>query len=331
MTIARHYLSLLVQLRNAKAMEFNDALRELLDHPDALEQVPKIVVSRIDAGAYVLDASLASLVLQTKDPRLYEKVRDQLFKNEEQMLRLYMGRYPDPEIEYRLCAKLCEIAAIDGNPLRIYIVEAMREVGTDAALPTLEAIFYDLEPRAKIRQTFADALGVLGNPRAINEFLKGVELAIEEIKNRMRSEAEPAEASSPADLRAKPLSDGNNTTDLGRKAQLYIDADNPDVAVMLLRRGAEAIAKNSYRHLGYEQKGKPARKMMLEELLKSLKDGGAPEVFTQLLQTLQLFGNFAVHCQDDQSQTITKEIAQALLVLYDQAVVSHSRWVGSID
>ena len=46
--------------------------------------------------------------------------------------------------------------------------------------------------------------------------------------------------------------------------------DDPTYSLVCLRRGAEAMGKHLYRHLGYEDKGKPAQKMMLDELLKPL-------------------------------------------------------------
>jgi hypothetical protein len=66
--------------------------------------------------------------------------------------------------------------------------------------------------------------------------------------------------------------------------------------------------------------------MTLDDLLKSIQDSSAPDVFKIILRTFQAFGNFASHDQGDQSIHLTKEIASALLALYDQALVIYANW-----
>ena len=146
--------ALLVRLRHASALELSDTLQALLACPDVLDQVP-IVESRIDAGAYVTDEPLASLIVQTRSSGLYEKVRERLFKNDWTLVKLFKSQYPDPEIEKKLRARLYETALDDCNSVRTSIADAMREVGSEEALPTLEAILFDLEPSAKIAQVFS--------------------------------------------------------------------------------------------------------------------------------------------------------------------------------
>jgi len=89
----------LVRLRHASALELSDTLQALLACPDVLDQVVPIVESRIDAGAYVTDEPLASLIVQTRSSGLYEKVRERLFKNDWTLVKLFKSQYPDPEIE----------------------------------------------------------------------------------------------------------------------------------------------------------------------------------------------------------------------------------------
>jgi hypothetical protein len=70
---------------------------------------------------------------------------------------------------------------------------------------------------------------------------------------------------------------------------------------------------------------------MLEGLMKPLMDSDAPEVFKRLVQTFQLFGNFAAHDQDEQSIYLTREVASALLALYDQALSIYSVWSDNTE
>ena len=95
---------------------------------------------------------------------------------------------------------------------------------------------------------------------------------------------------------------------------------------MLVRKGAEALGKDLYRRLGHEEKGKPARKMTLEDLIKPVKDSDAPEVFKLIMQALQLFGNFAAHDQDEQSKYVTREFASSVVALYEQAQAIYGEW-----
>jgi hypothetical protein len=123
---------------------------------------------------------------------------------------------------------------------------------------------------------------------------------------------------------AEQVDETDNATRAKTLAQGFID-EHPEIAILYIRKGAEALAKNLYRRLGCEQNGKPAKKMMLEELLKPIKESKAPDVFKLLIQTFQIFGNFATHDQDNEERRfVTKNIAVALLALYDEALSIYS-------
>ncbi len=319
--------SLLLRLQHAKALEVNDVLQELLEFPDALGTVVQIVESKIDSGTYFLNDLLASLILTTHSATLYARSREQLLKDNWTAVKLYENRYPDPEIEKSLCSVLYGIASNDGEPLRRHIVDAMRKVGSEAVLPTLEGILFDLEPSAKIRTAFSNSLGPVGGleARSRAEFVKGVALAIESIKSRTATSTDDSSGTSAAE-RIDQVDEVNNADRNKLQAQRYIDKD-PEVAIIYIRRGTEALAKDLYRRLGCEQKGKPARKMMLEDLLKAVKESNVPEVFKLLVQTFQLFGNFASHDQDEQHRFLTRNVAVALLALYEEALSIYSGWL----
>ena len=327
-TTQEHIGSLLVRLQHASAHELDDTLQALLGYPEALDRVVAIVNSKIDAGSYFTNQSLASLVSQTRASQLYAKVRGQLLEDRWTLVTLYESQYPDPEIEKNLCDRLYKIASDDSNPLRRNILDAMRKVGSEAVLPTLEAILFDLEPSAKVRKALAGALGVVGNLEARSriEFVRSLALAIEDIKNRVTSTSETVNLGAPEIEIADRAGAHNNASHAREQARKFIDAGDPVVAVIMMRIGAEALAKDLYRRLGLEQNSKPARKMCLDELLKSVKDSDAPEVFKLLVQTFQVFGNFATHDQDRQSEYLTKEIASALLALFDQALSTYAAW-----
>lgn len=316
--------SLLIKLQHAKAMDLGDALQELLQHPELLPKAVVIVTDRVNCGAYFLTNQLASLILATRNSELYTLAKKQVLSDTWTAVTLYEGQYPDPEIEQGLVTKLYEIASNDGEPLRRVIADAIRSAGTEAALTTLEAIFFDLEPSVKVRSHFPDALGLLGTLKARSraEFLKCIALAIEEIKLRTRKE--PFQPDLPSPQQQDQSDDEIPAIQLRTNARSWADSGEAVVAVMMVRRDAESLAKDLYRRMGLEKSGRPAKKMMLEDLLKFLKDGGIPDVLILLLQTLQSFGNFAAHDQGEQADFLSKKIALAALDLYDEAVVIHS-------
>lgn len=302
----------------------------------------EITERRIDSGGYVLNEQLAILVSRTKSASLYAKAREQLLHDDWALLTLYKGKYPDKAIEERLCDRLYQTSSDDAEPRRQYITDAMRDVGSEYALPILAEILFELKPTVKVQQIFADAMKEISNehPQEFGlqlrgelhraevssraKFLESVALAIDAIKSRIIS-PENADVEDSQSEVLKQVDDTNNAERAKEQARRYID-DDPILVIILLRKGAEALGKDLYRQLGHEEKGKPAKKMTLEDLMKPVKDSDAPEVFKLILQTLQLFGNFAAHDQDEQSRYLTKDIASAVLALYEQAHTIYGEW-----
>jgi hypothetical protein len=140
--------SLLVKLEHKKfiGLELSDVINELLNLSAPIDKVTSIVERRIGDGAHVLTETLATLLAKSHSQTLYAKTANQLKNNLWALLILYKGKYPDAEIERALIKELYEVAPKDGEHRRGYIVEAMKEVGSEAVLPTLEAIAHDLEP-----------------------------------------------------------------------------------------------------------------------------------------------------------------------------------------
>jgi hypothetical protein len=144
-------------------------------------------------------------------------------------------------------------------------------------------------------------------------------------RSRAGSEPAPLLSQDKEDNKPELIDTANDAQRHKKNAQNWIDED-PEIAIVCLRKGAEAIAKDLYRRLGCEQNGRPAKKMTLDDLLKPIQESSAPDVFKIILRTFQAFGNFASHDQGDQSIHLTKEIALALLALYEQALVIYGSW-----
>lgn len=317
-------------LQHAKQPDFGVALMEFLDTTHAPDGVVEIVAKRLDDGTYILDDHLVALILRSRSSTLYSKVRDQLRKNPWAMLQLYEGGYPDPEIESQLCDTLFKIAPNDAEPLRRNIVKVLGDVGSEKALPTLNAILFDLEPGAKLLEMFSGAFDSSRldsiKVKSRSEFVKIVAQAIDAIEDRVPSARNTIESTSIQTSLAMQVDVLENAARYGDQAKRYSVAD-PVAAITYIRLGAEALSKELYRRLGHEKNGKPARKLMLDELLKHVKDSPLPEPFKILIQIFQLFGNFAAHDQDDQWKHVTKEMASAMCKLYGEAFLIYSQWI----
>jgi hypothetical protein len=331
----------LVRLEHADSLQLSEALKSLLDRGEALDRVVAILERKIDEGAYVLSDQLAALIGHTKSASLYAKTREQLFKDDWALLSLYKKLYPDPDIEKHLATRLYEIASNDGEPRRRYIIDAMRDVGTTVVLPTLEAILFDQATNLKVKQMIVQAFESTGvssidavlatfETGSRKNFLTSVIAARATIKERGSAAAKNASTTTGQTQfeheEIEQKAELQNAVSARERAWHYLEGD-PIVAVFFTRQGAEALGKHLYRFLGHEQGGKPAKKMTLEELLTPVRNSDAPDIFKHSLQTIQLFGNFASHGQDDQSKYLNRNIAESLLKLYDEALKMYRTWL----
>jgi hypothetical protein len=323
--------ALLVKLEHATSLELSDAIKELLIQSTPPDRVAKIVEGRVDEGVYVLSETLASLLAKSHSKTLYEKVLKKFENDFWFLLILYKGRYPDIEIERALIKKLYSAASNDADPLRGYIVNAIKEVGSEAALPTLRAIVHDLEPGAKVGKFFGSALGFVEGLAAQSRysFLQDVLVAIDEIEQRVKLNPPDGDLSVFVGESECELDDRGNAFQNMVEAEKYLQLA-PGIVVFYVRKGAEALAKDVYRHLGLEKGGRPAKRMMLEDLinqLKQVKKSSAPDLLQVFLQVFQAFGNFASHDQGNEEKHITKEIAEPIYRLYCQALILYTSWL----
>jgi len=148
----------LVRLEHADTYHLGKILSSLLERGEAFDRVVEIIERKIDSGHYVVDDPLADVIGLTMSESVYVKTRQQLFRSYSALLRLFKSGYPDPEIEKTLCTRLYKIATDDAEPWRRFIAEALGEVGTEIALPTLEAILFDHAPSVKVKQMIAQAV-----------------------------------------------------------------------------------------------------------------------------------------------------------------------------
>jgi hypothetical protein len=324
--------SLLAKLEHKKfvGLELSDVIKELLNLSAPIDKVTSIVERRIENGEYLLTDTLATLLAKSHSQTLYAKTAKQLKNDLWALLILYKGRYPDVEIETALIKELYEVAPKDGEPRRGAIVEAMKEVGSVAVLPTLEAIAHDLEPGVKVGQTFGDALGLLGSlsAEARYSFLQDVLVAIDEIKRRAKLSPLSDDTIAAVDEIDVGFDYASNAFRFKKDAERYLGLA-PGIVIHYVRNGAEALAKDLYRHLGLEKDGRPAKRMMLDELITAMNKGNknpAPNLLQVFLTTFQGFGNFSSHDQDGEEKYLTNEMAKPIFELYCEALKLYARW-----
>ena len=326
----------LQRVRRADTTGLIDALQRLIDNGEALDEAATIVEQRIGAGDYVTPEVLARLIAKTQRKSLFALVREKLLQDRWSLLTLYEAHYPDPAVEQMLVDLLYTTAENDSEPIRHYIVDAICEHGTTAALPVLEAILYDLAPTKGVKNAIASALFSSSGPtleallatstaKSRGGFVDAVAKAIRAVRDR---NADPNDTVSGTPLAVEQLV--SNAHKELEDANRYVKED-PTYAVVCLRRGAEAMGKHLYRTLGHEKTGKPAKKMMLDELLKPIKDSDAPDVFKICIQALQPFGNYAAHDQDESSESLTPQVGEALIEIFRSALTIYEQWLHNLD
>ncbi len=122
---------------------------------------------------------------------------------------------------------------------------------------------------------------------------------------------------------------------LYEKSLFYLSTD-PEVALSQARKSAEAICKSIYIKAGLEKNSKPAKKMMLDELIRALKNHelipGAIEVH---LSTIHRFGNFGSHDQGLEDEFIDEAYVEpcmrSLGMVFNWYMANHQEDDDTID
>lgn len=126
--------------------------------------------------------------------------------------------------------------------------------------------------------------------------------------------------------------DQQNIRSLVQKAAQFLETE-PQVALSLARKSAEAICKQVISHEGMDLSGRPTSTMVLEQLLDVLTRGEAvPTSIKLALRTIQSYGNFGAHDQGDENDAITSEYSRTCLdALNTVATWYFSKYVGGVD
>lgn len=311
-------------------------IRALLERDEALEETAEIIAPRWASRRMVFTREIAILICKTQSASLYESAVKPKTPGTVEMLILYEGKYPDQDIEGSLMDQLYEVAGDDSNPWRRAIVEAVIKVGTVDVIPILEAILWDNAKSLDAKVAIANAVSAVGEKSAddlitvlIGQSASGFQTLVAEAIDVVKRRGDipfPDSSGTEADATRSNESIVKNAHFELDLAISLVD-EQPKVALMCVRRGAEAIGKHLYRYLGLEESGKTADKLMLGDLLKVINKSDAPRLFKDAMATLKPYGNFASHDQDDASEHLSSDVAKAMIRVYEDALSIYEKWI----
>jgi hypothetical protein len=339
-----------------------------------LDDLIDTVIKKTDVSPSVLDA-LDRRILETIEqsyvawatviPYLRKYVRSELFKsmNEKhptsgyELAELFKAGYGGDEVEHKLCDSLYEVFPNNGNPLRSYILDALKERGQTESLEMLEVIKYELNPDVKTKRIVAksileeevsedDPSGIdktlyMLEFQALFDFSKRVNSAIELILLRGVSKASISTDS--LQVNVKVAGEAIQSTVVNHVRQSRVDLyfskaksllpEHPPESLNNMRKAAEAICKDILDET-YEKKAegkilKPASAFTsLEDMVQELKRRKQISIdIEKYLASLQSFGNFGSHDQELDPEDISREMAGSIL-LHLKAVVD---WYKAFD
>ena len=314
--------------------EVLNIVQTLVERGEGLNDAAEILESKWAPGGVPMTRDVAKLICETNASSLYKKVGGPKGGYLE-LLIFYENRWPDQQIEDSLLNSLYGIAGDDANPFRRAIVEAIRKVGTVNCIPVLEAILYENSKSLDTKKAIATAVRAVGQ-EALNNLLTVLtadsatnfqELVAETIFDVRKRGLQPF--STDADSHQSNIKVVTNAHLELEKAKGSVNGD-PISAVTCVRRGAEALGKHLYRHTGLEEeRGQPAKDMMLGPLLKVINKSDAPKLFKSLMESLKFLGNFGAHDQDHEHDEFDVQTATAIIDLYEKALKIYENWINT--
>lgn len=313
-----------------------EALKKLAAQNEVGEDAISVVLDQLERGRSFACDSLAKIVIKAGSESLYVAAKAILFRDHWALLELHRHEFSDPAIEARLCEVLCDVAHVNHNPVRRYIVESLRDHGSSAAVPVLKEILFDLLPTRDVKKIFADALERIGTvdidslyqlteTRSLQEFIVLIDSALIASQQRTACVIIPPGDSSTHKL----LSDEGDTQDEVIKRVLehknksweYLDQDN-ESALNRARKAIEAICKDVYRLKGLENNNKSAKDLSknFDDLVRTLEKNGLPDLIIIAIRDIQAHGNFGSHDQDEATRDLSHVHVRPVLMQLNYVV-----------
>lgn len=316
-----------------------EALEKLAAQKDIGDDAIFVVLDQLERGTPFASDSLTKIVIKAGSEPLYVAAKAALFRDHWALIELHRHEFSDPAIEARLCEILCDIAHVNHDPIRRYIVESLRDHGSSASVPALKEILFDLLPTRDVKKIFADALERIGTvdidslyqlteTRSLQEFIVLIDAALIAIQQRAACATFLCDSTS-SSAPMSCLSDGGDTQDEVIKRVLehqnksweYLDQDN-ESALNRARKAIEAICKEVYRLKGLENNNKSAKDLSknFDDLIRTLEKKGLPDLIILAIRNIQSHGNFGSHDQDGPTRDLSHVHVRPVLMQLNYVV-----------
>lgn len=322
-------------------------LREIIDEINAQDgSLPVELVTSIReataAGQLLDNRSLTKLLIRTRDRSLFLIAKSQgiLIGGTEELAELLRAGIPDREIEQNLCNRLASDIERESYGYQQYILEALRDYGSISCLDTLEAIEYDLSPRAFAANTslklYHEPLPPISDEylqRVINkttvliyDLLKETIVAI-----RLRNEK-------PNDLwglRTRQGDPFSRAVKWRNMAESHVNNNDLGATLNYLRKATEALLKTVIELQGITpDKGEPVEKMLIPTLMAILMDKkytrNPEKAVYKFLEQLRDNTTLGSHDQGEGSeQLLGPEMAKGQIEIFDKVLTYFRRYVDA--
>ena len=325
------FVALKRRISTAQAVTLSELAEELVSLGAPIpEDLVAALAERMEQGACVATAAVASLVAASRNRRLYAAARERMLEDTWALITLVRADIPDPAIEKRLRDELYHVFQSSDDPRRRGILHALQEHGSADCIDDLEAIQYELRPRlqsAKLAQSIEqepDRLNPRDDPqrllqiitrKADLDFGAALETAILHVRERRTPPAKEWDVSARVE---PPFTLAHSYV---QKAEQHIAAHDSGAALNYCRKALEASLKSFIKILGLNvKKDGPLDKLELPPLIAAINSQVAlPKDIRTAIESVQRDSTYGSHDQGVvPEQVLTVAIAQAAIDKYLQ-------------
>ena len=321
--------ALLIRIQN-KDNKLETLIVTVMRTPEVSDHVLEALDHRI-ANEWIMWSDLLPYLQKHSRNKLFEVYYERFSPNSFDAAELFKMGYGKEYFEDRLCKELYDTSNGKGLGLYTHIFEALSEHGGPKSLEIMEVIKHELYPVIKTNRIVSDAirdgfseeeglsvgeLKQLINDKFLSDFLPRLESAIELLRLRgiqLPDESPNAETSSIQNLPGRV-----QRVEYYMKKAVELLPKHPAEALNNMRKATEAICKDvldaAFRSAPNLNKIPASGFKGLEDMINRMrKDGLVPTSIESCLGSLQSFGNFASHDQEENPQAISVEMAESTL------------------
>jgi hypothetical protein len=323
--------ALLLRIRN-KDNKVDALIDAVIRAPDVSESVLDALDQRI-ANEHMAWRSLIPYLYKYSRPKLFSDLHQRMTPHVFDAAELFKMGYGSECLEDQLCHELYDTAAGKGLGVFSYIFEALNESGGPRSLEMMEIIKHELYPVIKtnrivagaIRDNFSEEKSLsdgeahkLVDDMSLSYLSQQLESSIELLRRKGIKLPDESHHESPNAGSASARSSSGRS----RRVEHYMSKatellpNYPSEALNNIRKAAEAICKDVLDDAFLSSPNsnrKPATAFnSLEDMINRMrKDGLIPSSVENCLASLQSFGNFASHDQEEDPQSVSVEMAES--------------------